>query len=469
MLSPERIVEIADRRPGFRVVTYREIGLPVFSMKPLVTIQEHSEIGPIEEYVLRAVDLGISRSPDIASYLGLPNIIVNHQLGTLAYENLVAQVADTLDIYSLTPSGLTRLKEKGRKIIEKEVLPIVVDGITRQVLPITSDSFYRNRDLDDMGLDPLPPIPRASPKGDELDVGGINHALEMFSLNSKIDKKVIQVDALIGRNYLLFRPALAIAFKSDNGRSVSIGFAIDGVMSEAHERHYMKGDDARKSAIFGDIFDSGKRRKELQHVARELREDVNIEPVGFRSQSTNIKRRKTLSLKNRTPAATQDVQNQDSVRPISVYEHPEILENALKNASERILIISPWIRRKVVDKAFLGNLRECLERGVEVTIAYGIDREDKNAKYHDKKAEADLVMLSKGYTNFRLMRKGNTHAKVLIKDSEFYVTTSFNWLSFKGDPSQPFREEEGTYVEGRERVDKYYSRLMQRINEHPIT
>lgn len=469
MLSPEKIVESADRRPGFRVVTYREIGLPVFSMKPLVTIQEHSEIGPIEEYVLRSIDLGISRSPDIASYLGLPDKIVNHQLGTLAYENMVAKIVETLDTYSLTPSGLTRLKEKGRKCIEKEVLPIVVDGITRQVLPNTSDSFLRNRDLGDMGLDPLPPIPRAAPRGDELDVAGINHALEMFSLNSRIDKKVIQVEALIGRNYLLFRPALAIAFKSDNGRSVSIGFAIDGVMSEAHERHYMRGDDARKSAIFGNIFDSGKRRKEVQHVARELREDVNIELVGFRTQSANNGRRKTLSLKKRTLAGTQDTQNQDSVRPISVYEHPGILENALNSASQRVLIISPWIRRKVVGKTFLGNLRRCLERGVEVTIAYGIDRDDKNANYHDKKAEADLVHLSKGYTNFRLMRKGNTHAKVLIKDSEFYVTTSFNWLSFKGDPSQPFREEEGTYVEGRKRVDEYYNRLMQRINEHPMT
>jgi hypothetical protein len=42
---------------------------------------------------------------------------------------------------------------------------------------------------------------------------------------------------------------------------------------------------------------------------------------------------------------------------------------------------------------------------------------------------------------------GDTHAKVLIKDSDFSVVSSFNWLSFKGDPSRTFRDEQDLKVQ----------------------
>jgi hypothetical protein len=67
------------------------------------------------------------------------------------------------------------------------------------------------------------------------------------------------------------------------------------------------------------------------------------------------------------------------------------------------------------------------------------------------------------FPNFRLVRKGDTHAKVLLVDSSFFVTTSFNWLSFRGDPKQPMREEEGTMVEGPTLVEDYYQKLAARI------
>ncbi len=38
------------------------------------------------------------------------------------------------------------------------------------------------------------------------------------------------------------------------------------------------------------------------------------------------------------------------------------------------------------------------------------------------------------WKNFTLQRLKNTHAKVLIKDNEYALTSSFNWVSFKGDP-----------------------------------
>lgn len=469
MPSPDEVVRMADRRPGFNVVSYREIGLPIFYVKPLVTLKEVTEIGPIQEYVLRCLELGIRTTEGITKYLGLSERIVNGQLGDLAYEGLVARVVDQSAAYSLTGKGATVLAEKGRGKIQKEVIPLVVDGITRQVLPKLSEDFYTNKDLEELGISPIPPVPRAPPRYEELEVTEINSALELISPREDLAKKVIQVDALTGRNRLLFRPAIAIAFKSDSGRNISIGFAIDGAMSDEHERIYAKTDEARKSTIFGDVFDSQKRRRDIQQIARELKVDTGVAPI---AQATSgkpkdgPKGKDTLTLRRRLKTTSEvRSEGEDIVKTVSVYEHPKILEDAIKTASTRLLIISPWIRAAVVSQSFLELIRKCLARNVRVTIAYGIGREDKQARERDRDAEAELIRLSETYDNFQLTRKGNTHAKVLIKDSEFYVTTSFNWLSFRGDPSQPFREEEGTYVGGDSRVDEYYNRLMKRIAE----
>ena len=54
-----------------------------------------------------------------------------------------------------------------------------------------------------------------------------------------------------------------------------------------------------------------------------------------------------------------------------------------------------------------------------------------------------------------MVRLQNTHAKILIFDG-LWITTSFNWLSFKGDPNRTYRMEEGTLVQIQSEVDKAY-------------
>jgi hypothetical protein len=62
------------------------------------------------------------------------------------------------------------------------------------------------------------------------------------------------------------------------------------------------------------------------------------------------------------------------------------------------------------------------------------------------------------------VRLGNTHAKVLIKDSDFAAVTSFNWLSFKGDPNRTFRDEQGTLLQEQGLVDQKFNELAGRFN-----
>jgi phosphatidylserine/phosphatidylglycerophosphate/cardiolipin synthase-like enzyme len=76
---------------------------------------------------------------------------------------------------------------------------------------------------------------------------------------------------------------------------------------------------------------------------------------------------------------------------------------------------------------------------------------------------SQLETLEKEYPNFYFLDLANTHEKVLIKDSEYVITTSFNWLSFRGDPKRTLRYERGVYIAIPELVDEQFEVLAKRF------
>lgn len=150
------------------------------------------------------------------------------------------------------------------------------------------------------------------------------------------------------------------------------------------------------------------------------------------------------------------------VRAVSVFEHPELLADALTTATRRILIISPWVKNAVVNTDFIGKLESRLRKGVQVHIGYGIGEDDSGS---DQLAIDRMRTLQRRFSDkLRFARLPNTHAKILIFDG-LIVTTSFNWLSFRGDPSRTYRMEEGTLVRITEHTNKRYDHFRSLIEQ----
>lgn len=456
-LKDEDIARRVSERPGYSVVQYREVGLPVFKLQALLTLQSEIALAPTEEFILKCVQEGIDTSNEISDYLGIPIELVLKRVGKLQYEGALGFTDERRFVVS-TPGSL-RLSEAKSTSIVKEQFPIYVDGLTRMVGPITNQDLYTGRDLSELGIATIPPIPRRVPQTPDVDLTQVNRAIEALAAGRKrtITKRAIKLDALVGRTKVFFRRALALALKSDSGRSVVITFAIDGRISEEHEASFALA--APRSQMFGKIFKVDQRRRDVQMVVRQLREELPY--LDLKADSPRNTIRQVLSLK--TTPATKTGKKASLVRTLSVFDHPPLLRRAIEEAKSRLLVISPWIRAAVVDDQFLFVLEKCLRRNVQTIFAYGLGRNDRGEKDADKAAVSTLRQLESKYSNFRLVRMGDTHAKVLLMDEQFFVTTSFNWLSFKGDPGQSFREEEGTYVEGRDVVEDYYLKLTSRL------
>jgi hypothetical protein len=82
---------------------------------------------------------------------------------------------------------------------------------------------------------------------------------------------------------------------------------------------------------------------------------------------------------------------------------------------------------------------------VRIHIGYGID------SYADG-SHADAInrlhLVANEFQNVTVACLGNTHAKTLIWDDNF-VSTSFNWLSFRGDKDRTYRQETGLLIRGK--------------------
>ena len=365
MSDIDEIVSRLDRRPDFRIVTYAEVGLPVFSVTPLITVREEASVGVLEEFVLKSLDAGVQSLNALTAFLGIPEEIIATQIGAMIYEQLVSEDADHAQ-YSLTSKGRTRLEELTTSRISKQEWRLYIDGLTRKVVPMEPVDLYSGRQLDVLGIPALTPSPRRPPKARDISLSQVNRLFGLYAKNDKPDHHAIKVNAFVKRSLVMFRRAIALAFKQDNGRVVAISFAIDGRLSEEHELAFANSGADRRSGLFKDLFDAGKRRSEIVAARRHIQEFAP-KVLAKESPSPGSGRRSTLRLPLEKSTASD--KSPESVRTLSSYEHPAVLQDALLSATRRLLIVSPWIRRQVVTDDFLGKLAACLGRGTAVTIA----------------------------------------------------------------------------------------------------
>lgn len=152
---------------------------------------------------------------------------------------------------------------------------------------------------------------------------------------------------------------------------------------------------------------------------------------------------------------------QSANRILNTYDHRPLLLKALKDARNQVVIVSPWIKRSGLNQEVLSLIEKALQKKVQIVIGYGIsDQQDSDPKILNQLQK----MSNKEYGRYlQIINLNNTHEKVLICDNDFLVITSFNWLSFKGDPKFGFRQETGYYTEIEEGIKKMKENLSQRM------
>jgi hypothetical protein len=137
---------------------------------------------------------------------------------------------------------------------------------------------------------------------------------------------------------------------------------------------------------------------------------------------------------------------------LTIWETKQKFIDALKSVKEKILIESPWIKRATQD--YIPLFEKLLKEKKQLIILYGISEKDEHDIFTLKKVEElqkqfkdtfKLIHLPSHFADSKSKLTG-THRKLVIKDNDFYIAGSFNFLSFGKNEKQQVANEESLLI-----------------------
>lgn len=483
MSEIEAIVDRHSRRPGYTLLSYREVALPFWKVPLRCRVLRRKTIPAIDEFILRAISAGLRTDVEVANFLGLPGRVVEGTMGSLVSGGHLSPTpieAEGSVGFALTSRGETAVSQLVEEVPEERTLELAFDGLVRSFAIIEGSERWRPRDLPKAGLLEIPAFPPDPPEIGPDDTSAV--ATTMREVLAQSDSDLLAVLGLAAKREKFFVRAIALVFQPEGQvEDAAVTFLIDGRPSPRHDEAFAAAEGRRKLGLLSNLHVSGLPATQREVSSQLLSDLPKPDEIANLRRITSVLRDRHSRLVADSPTDGEEpssvaaeggdtvtqleeaeaVLDLMPVRILEVHEHPGYLRDALDQARDRLLIVSPWIRAKVVDQAFRGRLEQRLKDGVQVCVAHGIDG-GSNAPDWDKRAEEALEKLASTYPNFILKRLGDTHAKILVVDDRFVIVTSFNWLSYKGDPNLPFRDERGTLVTVKAEIDRIYDDYLGR-------
>lgn len=451
MTLESTLKEAATARPGYELSTFREAGLPVYVLTLRILVLERKPLGPIDEAVLRAVKAGLSAPEHIVAFLGLPASVITPVLAGLNTNELInysrAFASESAKV-TLSTKGMSALAEACSVRPQERIVRVCIDALTKKLLVIAPEQLYRAREMKDFGYFEVPNCNSKRLEVGDIPLDDFDRILQRTQVGE--EKGELLAVRRIERRELRYLKCVTLFYRSLSKREdIEVAFWRDDGPSLEHENCFraLGGPELIGSNI---LANSDPITPEADFASAKSGSD-SLLPLG--------------STQPNDPSVATEKPSQvvgDTLHSVLCHEHPGLLKDALLKATRRLLIISPWIRHQVVNWEFIASLEAALRRGVQVYIGYGIDdgEAQKNNAAQNKvaitpQAKRDLEGLARKFKNFRFVYVGNTHRKSLVCDDIFAVTTSFNWLSYRGDGGKP-RDERGWVVRKRHYVDMQF-------------
>lgn len=466
MTSEQGLRRLAGARPGLRLAHVREAALPMLKLTLDILVQEARPLPSAQEFALKSIDAGITSIQGVAGFLGVERDVLTDPLQELWNEDLIDVSTGNLTI---TPAGRRAMLDLAAITPVRRSIDVGFDLSLRRVLPFRSLTL-RPKEVSDLGIE-LVPLPRGhakKPHPDELSTDDVSKLIRRAFGSAASPVELLGIRRVEGAAKF-FEPALLLVYVDPTMSACQISVAIDERISAEHEASvglaggaaaieldcaaFLRSSPDIRTFLPPHLVDQRVPEHEFLRLERRMLE-FNASVTGadetYRDEGPTVKAPPEEELDEARSAIDRLI-----VRPVRVYEHPEILRSALEGATRRLLILSPWVTSRVVDDALLKRIESACARGVAIHIGFGIGESGPYGRRREEKPLHDLRDIARRHKNFTLVDLGNTHAKVLICD-DYIVKTSFNWLSFRGDPDRTYRQEEGVLVREAAHVDEEY-------------
>lgn len=441
MTEKEAYKQLETKCPtGYRINELIPFCYPVRRIKLNVLANKQPDGSLVKVYnvMLRAIQMGFDTQEKLFGFLGLgkDDEFIFRELYALREKRYVDLVSEKWLVASEGEQFLNN--EKILRIEEEEEFEFLLDGISSGIIfpEDEEENTIRKLSEQDKSLDAKLNLPIKSP---ELLEGKFSGLAELFKNKNK-DETLISYDpADIKRDYLEWCRYWLVEYIPDGKKN--------------------RDSDSRESGLEVRSFDT---LKKIDHLTKQF----NAEYQHYIYELTNSERTEIEVL----PEIVEDMPQQpesstEEVKVLGIWETKQHFINALKQVKEKILIESPWIKQATQE--YIPLFKDLLKKHKQLIILYGISEKDE----HHIQTLDDLKKLQQKYNKtFALIhlpthiknsgsKLTGTHRKLLIKDNEYYISGSYNFLSFGKHEKDKVANEESILV--RKGVQKKWEQVIR--------
>ena len=397
---------------------YREV-----EIKATVSKQPEKSLQQIYTVLLQTIEMGCSTEDEITGFLGLQkDDFILRELYFLREKNYIDLVSEK---WLITEEGKKFIKDNSiLSILEEEKFKFLIDGINGEVV----EKFTYNKGEGEELKEEI----NISHKNSELlknkhenisDVYKKSNNQEAYLIDYQEDNILFDKKCL--HNYFLIEYIPIRQYKEEIDPYIEVRYSGDNCSLER-----------RVTKILNDKYPNIILK--LSSSDRKVIDDIKKEDDELADEFTSQENKES---KNSNP------------KTLTIWETQDKFAESLKKVKSKILIESPWIKRATLK--YIRDFENALKRKVNIWILYGIDEEDN----HHPRTIEEIKKLEKKYSKFFHLihlpthfkkienkKMTGTHRKLLIKDNNYYIAGSFNFLSFNKKEGQQVANEESILI-----------------------
>lgn len=478
-MTPEEVARANQFREGFTLVDYAEVGLPVFRLTIEAITTAQRTLPTIHEFVMRCFSLGESSEEVIARMLGLRPDVVVAAVDALVSEGFVARQASGEDLQSfgLTEAGEARLAVERIEVPQEEMLVVDYDGIRRMPIRLAGTAVLRSAELKSAGALEIRPYPAEAPSIDTLSIPDVTRVIRRQA-GEDFRRTVLALKRIVRRNNV-FREAIALVFAANRGEEVQVAFAIEGKLSEQHERAFAENGGPKKMGFLKTLAETDTRRQLERFIGKQ-----SVRAYPDRAELASLRKAETdaeTAIRNTEPAAerggkgspakaalavakgnlasTVQLLSAYPARPMDCYEQTALLIEAMDRAQQRLLVTTHGLQPALFSGFMLRQVDRLLEENVEVRIETSFVPQEQakdDVRFDPRKELAKRAL--KGAPVLTAGPKRPLY--FLVKDADLAVVSN---RPFFGDPfrKSSFMSVSGAVIRDAETVEAIHQRLTE--------
>jgi hypothetical protein len=409
---------------GYERVKVETVALPHAVWKIDLDLEFDRPLTLAEETVLRLVDAGVSDPAEMGRLMGLePGVVVPDTVVNLLTRGLLGQV-DILVIMPLGRQALADQRTRARRTYDD--VEVRHDPYADVFLWSFDVPEIKGRgEIKQSGYPVLPPPRELTQLDVETRHAEIQSMIERFGLpfDSPDDRKKSGQRDIVRLTAKHSYPAWRTA--------------------DVEVWHNAERDDWQWRLLY-----LGGEEPAISEALRRMQaEGVEVIPLEDRGRDVPVS-----EVGERVQRAVDSVRAAPRSTIIQTEQHRAVLRDAVLEARQELIVVSPWLTTAAVDGELVGWFEQALARSrdLRIIVGYGIEpdtgKSDRKAR-DQRDALRRLNRISeRNRGRLHPVEIGYTHEKVVICDRRYAIITSFNWLSFNPRPGRGVRREIGTRV-----------------------